>query len=104
MAAVEQKKTERVAVGIHPKGAAWAEGRIVAVEAARIPITDWGFTHSDVTYDVVHVWKGNFFRLADHITRFQASMSGLHMAIPYDGAALARSEEHTSELQSLMRI
>lgn len=90
MAAVEQRKPERVAAGIHPKGAAWAEGRIVAVEEARIPITDWGFTHSDVTYDVVHVWKGSFFRLDDHLRRFQASMAGLRMALPYDGDDLAR--------------
>lgn len=89
MAAVEKHGEARVAAGIYPKGAAWAEGRIVPIEEARIPITDWGFTHSDVTYDVVHVWKGKFFRLDDHIARFQASMAGLHMAIPYAGDDIA---------------
>ena len=24
---------------------------------ARIPVTDWGYRRSDVTYDVVGVWK-----------------------------------------------
>jgi len=41
---------------------------------AAIPITDWGYRRSDVTYDVVGVWDGNFFRLDDHIRRFRASM------------------------------
>ena len=89
MAAVENRDPARVASGIHPKGSAWAEGRIVALEEARIPITDWGFTRSDVTYDVVHVWKGSFFRLDEHIARFQASMAGLHMSIPMAGDDIA---------------
>ena len=45
-----------------------------APEAA-IPITDWGYRRSDVTYDVVGVWQGSFFRLDDHIRRFRASMN-----------------------------
>ena len=51
-------------------GAAWINGRIVPVGEASIPILDWGFTRSDVTYDVVHVWDGSFFRLDDHLDRF----------------------------------
>ena len=30
---------------------------------ATIGVTDWAVTHSDVTYDVVPVWQGAFFRL-----------------------------------------
>jgi branched-chain amino acid aminotransferase len=44
------------------------------IAQAAIPITDWGYRRSDVTYDVVGVWEGNFFRLDDHIRRFRASM------------------------------
>lgn len=40
-------------------GAAYVDGEIVSIAEARMPITDWGFTRSDVTYDVVHVWKGS---------------------------------------------
>lgn len=90
MAAAEKQAEARVATGIYPKGAAWAEGRIVPLDEARIPITDWGFTHSDVTYDVVHVWQGKFFRLDDHIARFRASMAGLHMTIPHAADEIAR--------------
>lgn len=89
MAAVEQAD-RRVASGIYPGGAAWADGRIVPVAEARIPITDWGFTRSDVTYDVVHVWQGRFFRLDDHLARFRASIAGLRMTIPESAEEIAR--------------
>ncbi len=70
------------------KGAALIDGAIVPIADARLPITDWGFLRSDVTYDVVHVWKGSFFRLDDHIRRFQASMRGLRLSIPLDADAI----------------
>ena len=58
-------------------GAAWVDhhlgGRIVPIAQAAIPITDWGFLRSDATYDVVTVWDGAFFRLADHLARFRRS-------------------------------
>ena len=55
-------------------GAAYIDGRYMPIGQAAIPITDWGYRRSDVTYDVVGVWEGNFFRLDDHIHRFRASM------------------------------
>ena len=70
------------------QGCAWIEGKYVPVAEARISIFDWGFLHSDATYDVAHVWQGRFFRLADHIARFEASMAGLRMSIEQDSAAI----------------
>ena len=55
-------------------GTAYIDGRYVPIGEAAIPITDWGYRRSDVTYDVVGVWDGSFFRLDDHIRRFRASM------------------------------
>ena len=55
-------------------GAAYIDGRYMPIGEAAIPITDWGYRRSDVTYDVVGVWEGNFFRLDDHIRRFRPSM------------------------------
>ncbi|WP_131113492.1 aminotransferase class IV [Lichenihabitans psoromatis] len=55
-------------------GAAYIDGRYMPIGEAAIPITDWGYRRSDVTYDVVGVWDGRFFRLDEHLTRFRASM------------------------------
>lgn len=59
------------------------DGRFVPVDEARVPILDWGFLRSDATYDVAHVWKGGFFRLEDHLDRFERGMAKLHMSLPY---------------------
>ena len=61
------------------QGCAYVNGRFVAPEDAKISIFDWGFLHSDATYDVAHVWQGKFFRLGDHIDRFFASMDRLRL-------------------------
>ena len=61
------------------KGAAWIEGEIVPIAEAKIGVTDWGVTHSDITYDVAPVWKGGFFRLGDYLARFMASMAALRL-------------------------
>jgi branched-chain amino acid aminotransferase len=61
-------------------GAACIDGHCMPVTQAAIPITDWGYRRSDVTYDVVGVWNGVFFRLDDHLRRFRASMRALRLA------------------------
>jgi len=65
-----------------PAGAAYIDGRYMPIGEATIPITEWGYRRSDVTYDVVGVWGGAFFRLDDHIARFRRSREALRMAPP----------------------
>ncbi len=60
-------------------GCAWIEGKYVPIAEARISILDTGFTRSDVTYDVVAVWNGKFFRLENHLARFERSWTHLRM-------------------------
>ncbi len=61
-------------------GCAFVNGEYVPIAAASIPILDMGFLRSDVTYDVVGVWNGKFFRLEDHLTRFEKSWNRLRMS------------------------
>jgi branched-chain amino acid aminotransferase len=63
-------------------GVAFVDGAYVPVEEARVPILDWGFLRSDATYDVVHVRRGAFFRLADHLERFRRGMERLRLRLP----------------------
>lgn len=65
-----------------PEGAAYVDGRYMPIADAAIPITDWGYRRSDVTYDVVSVWDGAFFRLDDHLRRFRASMRSIRLDPP----------------------
>jgi branched-chain amino acid aminotransferase len=73
---------EGAAAGGLARGAAWVDGDIVPIREARIPLLDTGFTRSDVTYDVVSVWQGSFFRLADHLERFEDSCRKLRLTPP----------------------
>ena len=69
-------------------GAAYIDGQFVPIAEAKISILDWGFLHSDATYDVAHVWKGKFFRLHDHIERFLSGMEKLRMSVPHNRSDL----------------
>ncbi len=60
-------------------GCAFIEDKYIPIAEARIPILDSGFNRSDLTYDVVAVWKGKFFRLDDHLKRFESSFTQLRM-------------------------
>jgi len=63
-------------------GVAWVEGELVPLHEARIPLLDQGFMHGDLTYDVPSVWDGRFFRLDDHLDRFQRSCEKMRMRFP----------------------
>src|SRR5215472_9554762 len=69
-------------------GAAWIDGRYCPVEEAKISVLDLGVTRSDCTYDVVHVWRGRFYRLDAHLDRFAASLARLRLDPGHDRAAL----------------
>ena len=60
-------------------GAAWVKGKIIPLQAAGLPLNDWGLTRSDITYDVVPVINGAFFRLNDYLNRFEASMKDMRL-------------------------
>ena len=63
----------------YAEGCAFIEGKYFPIAEARIPILDSGFYRSDLTYDVVAVWKGKFFRLDDHLKRFKNGYTQLRM-------------------------
>lgn len=70
------------------KGAAWMKGEVVPIDEAKIGVNDWGVTRSDITYDVVPVWRGAFFRLPDYLARFEASMAALRLDVGMDRDAI----------------
>jgi branched-chain amino acid aminotransferase len=81
----------------YPPGTAYMDGEYIAIKDAKISVLDWGFLRSDATYDVVHVWKGRFFRLDKHLDRFERSVAKLRMTLPYD------REEMTEIFRNLVR-
>ena len=60
-------------------GAAWMNGTVIPISQATIPVNDWSLVHSDITYDVVPVVDGAFFRFDEYLARFLSSMEDLHL-------------------------
>ncbi len=71
------------------QGVAFVDGTYMPLAEATLPLLERGFLRSDVTYDAIHVWNGKIFRLQDHIERFQASIAGLKMSLPYSAQEIA---------------
>ncbi len=76
----------QVSTGEFEGGSVFIDGDWKALSEAKISMFDWGFTRSDVAYDVVSTWKGAFFRIDDHLDRFFNSLAKLRMTIPYSRA------------------
>lgn len=69
-------------------GAAFSRGAFMPVADVAVSPLDWAFTRSDTVYDVVHVFEDGFFRLADHLDRFEASMRARRLAPPESRAEM----------------
>lgn len=70
----------------YPDGVAFQDNQYLRMKDAKVSVLDWGFLHSDATYDTVHVWDGAFFRLDLHLDRFFEGIGKLKMSIPFDRA------------------
>lgn len=64
-------------------GVGYIDGEYRPTSDVKIPVSDLGFMMSDVIHDAIHVWKGCFFRLDDHLDRFERSIAGLYMTLQY---------------------
>ncbi|TIR52791.1 MAG: branched-chain amino acid transferase [Mesorhizobium sp.] len=73
----------------YPSGVAYVDGTYTTISEAKISVLDWGFLHSDATYDTAHVWNGRFFRLDLHLNRFFGGLEKLRMSIPYNRKQVA---------------
>ena len=77
----ERCKALRTSGNPYADGIAWTGGS-ERLGDARIPLLDQGFLKSDLTYDVPAVWDGRFFRLDEHLDRFDASLEKMRLRNP----------------------
>lgn len=63
----------------YSRALAYVDGEYVPFLDAKISVRDLGLQRADLTYDVLHTWKRAFFRLDDHLDRFENSMRGMRL-------------------------
>jgi branched-chain amino acid aminotransferase len=82
------------------------DGAIGPADQARIPITDEGLTRGDGGFEVMRLYGGRPFAVADHLTRLANTCAGLRL--DYDETAL-RAEidallETAGPVDALLRV
>jgi branched-chain amino acid aminotransferase len=56
-------------------GVGFMDGAYMPISEMRLPVTDMGFQLGDMCYDAIHVHNGRFFRMRDHLDRWEHSVS-----------------------------
>jgi branched-chain amino acid aminotransferase len=69
---------------------AFFEGRYMPTKEAKISILDPAVTKSDIVFDVVSATGRVFFRLDDHVERFEASCRKIRISPPVSGDEIKR--------------
>ena len=61
---------------------AYLNGSYLPLEDACVPVMDRGFLFGDGVYEVIPVYRGRLFRLAQHLLRLQNSLDGVRIGNP----------------------
>ncbi|MGY8635370.1 aminotransferase class IV [Bradyrhizobium sp. 14AA] len=80
------------------KGSAYIDSEFCPIDEAKLPLLDWGFLRSDACQETISTWNGQFFRLQDHLDRFERSLKRLRMVSP---ETIARIREIMHELVAI---
>ena len=76
-------------------GVGFIDGEYSPMAELRLPVTDMGFQLSDMCYDAVHVRNGAFFRLEDHLDRWERALAARRYdTLGYDREAVAQVLHH----------
>jgi len=72
--------------GISPDTQVYLNGEFLPVHEAKVSVLDRGFIFGDGIYEVVPVYAGKPFRMAEHLARLQRSLKAVRIDSPFDAA------------------
>jgi len=67
----------------------WINGEIIPMADARIGVEDRGFQFADGVYEVIRIYNGKTFTLAEHLARLARSAEAIRIGLPISTEALA---------------
>ena len=62
----------------------YLNGEFLPLTHARVSVLDRGFMFADGVYEIIPVFSGSPFRLAEHLQRLQDSLDGISLQLDYD--------------------
>jgi hypothetical protein len=65
----------------------YLNGEYLPLEEARVPVLDRGFLFGDGVYEVIPVYGGRPFRLAEHMDRLDRSLAAIRLENPLSRSA-----------------
>ncbi|WP_251864318.1 D-amino acid aminotransferase [Achromobacter sp. Marseille-Q4962] len=72
--------------GVPGDSQVYLNGEFLRLDEAKVSVLDRGFIFGDGIYEVVPVYNGNAFRMAEHLDRLDRSLAALRIASPLDRA------------------
>lgn len=67
----------------------WLNGKVIAFKEASISVEDRGFQFADGVYEVIRIYGGRTFTLAEHLDRLERSAASVAIAMPISKDQLA---------------
>ncbi len=67
----------------------WINGNILPMSEARIDVQDRGYQFADGVYEVVRIYSGRAFTLAEHLNRLKNSADAIGITLPMSPSSLA---------------
>lgn len=72
--------------GVPGDSQAYLNGEFLRLQDAKISVLDRGFIFGDGIYEVVPIYNGRGFRMAEHLARLDRSLRAVRIASPFDSA------------------
>ncbi|AOB33081.1 cytochrome C [Bordetella sp. H567] len=72
--------------GVPGDSQAYLNGEFLRLQDAKISVLDRGFIFGDGVYEVVPVYEGHPFRMAEHLARLERSLAAIRIESPFDRA------------------
>jgi D-alanine transaminase len=72
--------------GVPGDSLAYLNGEFLRLQDAKISVLDRGFIFGDGIYEVVPVYEGRPFRMAEHLARLERSLAAIRIESPFDRA------------------
>src|SRR3954469_10173295 len=82
-------RPQAAAAGATMSQSIWINGEIVPMSEARIGVEDRGFQFADGVYEVIRLYHGRPFTMAEHLSRLGRSAAEIRLTVPVEQDALA---------------